>query len=84
VCENLHWLLTNNEAERALGHRVILRRLSYGPRSVVGSRAFALLASVIDICRKRQVSPWPYLAEVIARGRRGQKVPCILGGLRGL
>jgi len=24
---------------------------------------FALLASVIETCRKRGISPWPYLAE---------------------
>jgi hypothetical protein len=59
-------------------------------RSVVGSRAFALLVSVIDICHKRQVSPWPYLGEVIARGRglRGQKVPLlpapVSGGVNGV
>jgi transposase len=29
VLENPHWSLTNNEAERALGHWVILRRISY-------------------------------------------------------
>jgi hypothetical protein len=27
----------------------------------------AILASIIDTCRKRQVSPWRYLAEVIDR-----------------
>ncbi len=77
VLENPHWPLTNNEAERALRHWVILRRISYGTRSMVGSRAFALLASIIDTCRKRKVSPWPYLAQVIARGRRGQQAPLL-------
>ena len=77
VLENPHWPLTNNEAERALRHWVILRRISYGTRTMVGSRSFALLASIIDTCRKRKVSPWPYLAEVIARGRRGQKAPVL-------
>ncbi|MEA3411617.1 MAG: IS66 family transposase, partial [Pseudomonadota bacterium] len=65
------------EAERALRHWVILRRISYGTRTPVGSRAFALLASVIDTCRKRKASPWPYLAQVIACGRRGQEVPSL-------
>ncbi len=77
VLENPHWPLTNNEAEQALRHWVILRRISYGTRSMVGSRAFPLLASIIDTCRKRNVSPWPYLAEVIARGRRGQEIPML-------
>ena len=77
MLENPHWPLTNNEAERALRHWVILRRISYGTRTMVGSRSFALLASIIDTCRKRKASPWPYLAEVIARGRRGQKAPVL-------
>ncbi len=40
--------LTNNEAERALRHWVILRKISYGTRTEVGSRVFAILASVIE------------------------------------
>ncbi len=63
--------LTNNEAERMLRHWVILRKLCYGTRTQQGSRAFALLASVIDTCRKRNISPWEYLANVISERRQG-------------
>ena len=66
--------LTNNEAERALRHWVILRRISYGTRTEQGSRVFAMLASVIETCRKRQHSPWPYLEAIIARRRAGLPV----------
>ncbi|MCP4377556.1 MAG: transposase, partial [bacterium] len=70
------WLpLTNNEAERALRHWVIARQISHGTRTEQGTRAFALLASVIDTCRKRGVSPWPYIAEVIAERRKGNPAP---------
>ena len=69
--------LTNNEAERALRHWVIARRISYGTRTEQGSRAFALLASVIETCRKRNLSPWPYLARVIAERRKGNEAPLI-------
>ncbi len=70
------WLpLTNNEAERALRHWVISRRLSFGTRTPQGTRAFALLASVIETCRKRQVSPWLYIAEVVAKRRKGNPAP---------
>jgi transposase len=70
------WLpLTNNEAERALRHWVIARRISYGTRTAQGSRAFALTISVIETCRKRGASPWPYLAEVIRQRRRGLPAP---------
>ena len=69
--------LTNNEAEQALRHWVIARRISYGTRTEQGSRAFALLASVIETCRKRNLSPWPYLARVIAERRKGNEAPLI-------
>jgi transposase len=67
--------ITNNIAERALRHWVIARKISNGTRTKQGSRAFTLLASVIDTCRQRKVSPWPYLAEVIAERRKGNPAP---------
>ena len=67
--------LTNNDAERALRHWVIARLLSQGTRTEQGSRAFALLASVIDTCRRRNLLPWPYLAHVIAERRKGNPAP---------
>jgi len=36
---------------------------------------FAILISVIEICRKRQQSPWLYLAVVIHNQRSGLAVP---------
>jgi hypothetical protein len=45
--------LTHNKAERALRHGVIARKLSLGTRTLEGSRAYGLLASVIAPCRKR-------------------------------
>lgn len=69
--------LTNNEAERALRHWVIARKLSYGTRSEQGTRAFGLLASIIETCRKRNVSPWAYLLRVIAARRQGCEAPPI-------
>ncbi len=77
VLAHPHLPLTNNEAERALRHWVILRRISYGTRTSQGSRVFALLASIIDTCRKRKASPWRFLAEVIDRRRRGEQVPLL-------
>lgn len=75
VLSHPHLPLTNNEAERALRHSVISRRISYGTRTPQGSRAFALLASVIETCRKRGEKPWPYMAEVIAVRRTGRDPP---------
>jgi len=75
VLEHPELPITNNIAERALRHWVITRRISYGTRTPQGSRVFTLLASVIDTCRQRQVSPWTYLAAVITARRKGQPAP---------
>ena len=72
VLENPQWPLTNNEAERALRHWVIARRIMMGTRCDAGSRTFTLLASVIETCRKRGHVPWLYLASVITERRAGR------------
>jgi hypothetical protein len=69
--------ITNNVAEQALRHWVITRRITFGTRTPQGSRAFSLLASVIETCRKRNISPWPYLAEVVNLRRKGQPAPIL-------
>jgi transposase-like protein len=69
--------LTNNEAEQVLRHWVILRRITQGTRTEQGSRALALLASVIETCRRRAASPLRYLKEVIALRRQGMDVPAL-------
>ncbi|ABK45359.1 hypothetical protein Mmc1_2866 [Magnetococcus marinus MC-1] len=67
--------LTNNDAERALRHWVIARLISHGTRTAEGSQVLGVLASVIETCRLRNVSPWDYLAKVIAERRKGNPVP---------
>ena len=71
---------TNNEAERALRHAVIARRLGYGTRTSEGSLAYSSLLSVIETCRLRNIDPWTYLAEVIALARRGISPPPVPAG----
>ena len=68
---------TNNEAERALRHAVIARRISYGTRTSEGSLAYSSLLSVIETCRLRKVDPWAYIAQVISLGRKGILPPSI-------
>ena len=75
VLSNPTWPITNNEAEQALRHWVIARRLSYGTRTEQGSRVFSILASVVDTCRKRKACPWKYLAKVITARRQGHDAP---------
>lgn len=67
--------LTNNEAERALRHAVIARRISHGTRTNEGSIAYSCLLSVIETCRLRQVNPWEYLSSVIELARKGLSPP---------
>jgi len=69
--------LTNNAAERALRHWVIARRISHGTRTAQGTHAFSLLASVIETCRQRAVSPWPYLAEAVRQRRKDLPAPAL-------
>ncbi len=72
-----HLPLSNNAAEQALRHWVIARTISHGTRSEAGSRAFALLASVIETCRRRGVSSWRFLGTVIAAARKGLALPAL-------
>jgi hypothetical protein len=69
--------ITNNVAEQALRHWVIARKINHGTRTAEGSRAYTLLASVIDTCRQRGILPWPYIAQVIAERRQGKAAPPI-------
>ena len=67
--------ITNNRAEQALRHWIIARKISFGTRTKEGSRAFTILASVIETCRQRGISPWAYLAQVVAQRRKGNPAP---------
>jgi len=67
--------MTNNAAEQMLRHWVIMRRISQGTRNKKGSKALALIASVIETCRQRKASPLRYLTAVIERRRQGLDVP---------
>lgn len=68
---------TNNEAERALRHAVIARRISYGTRTSEGSLAYCSLLSVIETCRLRKIDPWSFIAAVLAQARKGILPPAI-------
>jgi transposase len=68
---------TNNEAERALRHGVIARRISYETRSTEGSLAYCSLLSVIETCRLIKIYPWAYITMILTQARRGIKHPPI-------
>jgi transposase len=69
--------VTNNLAERALRHAVIARRIGFGTRSTEGSLAYAALLSVIETCRLRAINPWSFIAQVIAKRRKGLDAPLV-------
>jgi hypothetical protein len=56
---------------------VIARRISHGTRSELGSRAYALLASVIETCRRRGAVVLDFLGSVIAAARKGVALPSL-------
>ena len=62
---------TNNDAETALRHAVIARRISFGTRTDEGSRAYAAILSVVETCRRRKLDPWALVTEAVANARRG-------------
>jgi transposase len=68
---------TNNDAERALRHAVIARRISFGTRTDEGSRFYAAGLSVIATCRQRGVETWAYARGLIAAARAGLPSPTI-------
>ena len=68
---------TNNDAERALRHAVIARRISFGTRTDEGSRFYAAGLSVIATCRQRGVETWAYAGSLIAAARANQALPTI-------
>lgn len=61
---------TNNEAERALRHAVIARRISFGIRTTEGSLAYCSILSVIETCRLRKIDPWNYITTLLAQARK--------------
>ncbi len=68
---------TNNDAERALRHAVIARRIGFGTRTDEGSRCYAAALSVIETCRKRTLDVAVYASDLIANARKGLPHPPI-------
>jgi transposase len=71
--------LTNNLAERMLRHWVIHRRITYGTRTHAGTRAFGIIASVVDTCRLRKINPWQFLTSTLTARRNGATSVSLVG-----
>ena len=75
VLDHPYLPLTNNEAERILRHWVIMRRITQGTRTEIGSKMLGLYASVFATCRLRGVPSLRYVESVIRSRRSGADAP---------
>jgi transposase len=69
---------TNNDAERALRHGVIYRKLSGGTDSEAGSRFVERILSVVATCRQREINVLEYLTRCYQARLEGQAAPSLL------
>ena len=70
--------ITNNEAERALRHAVLWRRVSFGSQSEAGAETVARLLSVVMTMRRRGESVHKYLVEACRASHEGRAAPSLL------
>jgi transposase len=69
---------TNNDAERALRHGVIYRKLSGGTDGESGSRFVERVLSVVATCRQQDINVLDYLTRCYQAHLDGQPVPSLL------
>jgi transposase len=69
---------TNNDAERALRHGVIYRRLSGGTDSEAGSRFVERMLTVVATCRRQDINVLDYLTRCFQAHLDGQPIPSLL------
>jgi transposase len=69
---------TNNAAERALRHGVLWRKVSHGPKSVMGSEYLANMWSVVETCRQQGRDVWNFLTGCVSAAAQGRVSPSLL------
>jgi transposase len=69
---------TNNDAERALRHGVIYRKLSGGTDSESGSRFVERMLTVVATCRQQEINVLDYLTRCYQAHLDGQPAPSLL------
>jgi transposase len=69
---------TNNDAERALRHGVIDRKLSGGTDSEAGSRFVERMLTVVATCRQQEINVLDYLTRCYQAHLDGQSAPSLL------
>jgi len=68
---------TNNAAERALRHAVIMRKTQHGTQSERGSRWIERICSVRETCRLQQRSPLNYLTDAAIAAHHRRPLPSL-------
>jgi transposase len=76
--EDLEIPLTNNAAERALRHAVLMRRIQGGTQSRQGNRWVERILSVRETLRLQDRPVLDYLIKAATAAHRGQPPPSIL------
>jgi transposase len=69
---------TNNDAERALRHGVIYRKLSGGTDGEAGSRFVERILTVVATCRQQDINVLDYLTRCYQAHLDGQSAPSLL------
>lgn len=69
---------TNNDAERALRHGVIYRKLSGGTDSESGSRFVERMLTVVATCRQQEINVLDYLTRCYRAHLHGRPAPSLL------
>jgi transposase len=69
---------TNNEAERAVRHAVVWRKISSCNRSDNGERAVERLLTITRTCQLQQLTVLAYLTAAIRAHRRRQAAASLL------
>jgi hypothetical protein len=69
---------TNVAAERALRHGVLWRKMSHGPKSVLGSANLGCIWSVVETCRQQGRGVWDFLTVCLAAAADGRIMPSLL------
>jgi hypothetical protein len=72
--------ITNNDAERALRHAVLWRRVSFGSQTEEGAETVARLLSVVMTVRRRGESVHKYMVEACRARNEGRAGPRLLSG----
>ena len=69
---------TNNDAERALRHAVIWRKLSFGTQSAAGSRFVETMLTVIETCRQQHTNAFDYIIRAMEAHFNAKTPPKLL------